>query len=121
MWSGNAAAAIARWRRRSGSIPASVTATIGWCYYLLGRYADAVAMLNRGMPSERSPSARNQISPFSPPPTPNWATPRRRRGRRRTSRRSRRSSTAAFFISQFTSETDRAQLRDGLAKAGIGG
>ena len=32
--------------------------SLGLSYYLVGRYADAVAMLNRGLPSEPVPYAR---------------------------------------------------------------
>ena len=47
-----------RWRRRRGSIPASATAVSASCYYLVGRYGDAVAMLTRGLPSEPAPYPR---------------------------------------------------------------
>ena len=73
------------------------------------------------MPSERSPSARNQSLAI-------LAAAYAQLGDAGAAARARADLAKvtpffdpAFFISQFTSATDRAQLRDGLAKAGIGG
>ena len=115
------AAAIAPVEAAQRLNPSLGYATLGWCYYLLGRYADAVAMLNRGMPSERIPVGTQSVSPFSPPPTPNWADAAAAARARADLAKVTPFFDRAFFISQFPSETDRAQLRDGLAKAGIGG
>ena len=111
-----------RWRRRRGSIPASATATSASSTTCSAATAMPSAMLTRGLPRARLP-----VGPHGDARRPGRRlrpAGRRRRQRRVRGpswRRSTRSSTAIFFISLFLSEADRAHLRDGLAKAGIGG
>jgi tetratricopeptide (TPR) repeat protein len=94
--------------------------SLGLSYYLVGRYADAVAMLNRGLPSEPVPYLRVINLAV-------LAAAYAKLGNAQAAARAKADlgKISPFFdrnllLTQLRSETDRAHLRDGLAKAGIG-
>jgi predicted Zn-dependent protease len=99
--------------------PAIGYGNLGICYYLVGRYDDAGATLTRGGPSERAPQFQAAMIAV-------LAAAYAQLGKAEGAAQARAELAkvapffdADFFLSQLRSETDRARLRDGLAKAGI--
>jgi predicted Zn-dependent protease len=94
---------------------------LGIAYYFLGRYADAAAILARELAKEPAPLSQAGDLVFL---AAAYAQLDDRQGVERA--RASLAKVAPFFdpelfISQYRSDADRARLRDGLAKAGIGG
>ena len=94
--------------------------SLGLSYYLAGRYADAIAMLDRGLPSEPVPYARAMYLAF-------LAAGHAQLGNAEAAARAKAelAKVSPFFdreilLGQLRAEADRARLREGLAKAGIG-
>ena len=58
VWSGDQTAAVASLEAAQKLNPGIGYGSLGLSYYLVGRYVDAVAMLNRGLPGEPVPYAR---------------------------------------------------------------
>jgi TolB-like protein len=119
MSSGDHMAAIASLEAAQKLNPGIGYGVLGICYYLLGRYDDAVATLTRGLPSERAPQFRAaQIATLAAA----YAQLGNAEGAAQA--RAELAKVAPFFdpallLSQFRSEADRAHLSDGLGKAGI--
>ena len=120
MWAGDQAAAVASLQTAQKLNPGIGYSSLGLSYYLVGRYADAIAMLDRGLPSEPIPYARAMYLAF-------LAASHAQLGNAESAARSRAelAKVSPFFdpeilLSQLRSEADRARLREGLAKAGIG-
>ena len=119
IWAGDANAAIASLEAAQKLNPSVALGNLGVCYYLLGRYDDAIATLTRELPKEPAPLAQAPDLVFL---TAAYAQLGDRQGADRA-----KASLAKvapffereFFISQYQSEADRAHLREGLAKAGI--
>ena len=121
MWSGDPTAAIASLEAARRLNPALGYGGLGICYYLVGRYDDAVAMLTRGLPSKRAPQFRAAMIAV-------LAATYAEQGNADGAAQARAELARVapffdpdFFLRQFRSEVDRARLRDGLTKAGIGG
>ena len=90
------------------------------CYYLLGRYGEAVATMTQGIPSERRRRHAGDLAILAAAYAQLGDTAAAARAKADLAK-----VTPFFdrelFISQLSSEADRAHLREGLAKAGIGG
>jgi Tfp pilus assembly protein PilF len=121
MWSGDQPAAAAALEAAQALNPAIGYVDFGIVYYLLGRYDDAAAMLSRGLPSMRLPADRAAMTAV-------LAASYAQLGDTDAAAKSRAelAKVAPFFdrdlfVSLFRSEADRAHLRDGFTKAGIGG
>ena len=119
-WAGDQAAAAASLEAARKLNPGIGYSSLGLTYYLVGRYQDAVAMLDRGLPSESVPYARAINLAV-------LAASHAQLGNAEAAAQSRAelAKLSPFFdrdllLGQLRSEADRAHLRKGLAKAGIG-
>ncbi|MFO1049679.1 MAG: adenylate/guanylate cyclase domain-containing protein [Geminicoccaceae bacterium] len=120
LWVGDQTAAVASLEAAQKLNPGLGYGSLGGSYYLVGRYADAIAMLDRGLPSEPVPFARAMNLAF-------LAASQAQLGNAAAAARARAelAKVSPFFdrdllLGQLRSEADRAHLREGLAKAGIG-
>jgi len=120
MWSGDQPAAVASLEAAQRLNPGIGYGSLGLSYYLAGRYADAIAMLDRGLPSEPVPYARAMYLAF-------LAAGHAQLGNAEAAARAKAelAKVSPFFdreilLGQLRAEADRARLREGLAKAGIG-
>ena len=120
MWVGDQAAAVASLAAAEKLNPGIGYGSLGISYYLVGRYADAIAMLDRELPSEPVPYARAMYLAV-------LAASHARLGDAEAAARAKAelARISPFFdrdllLGQLRAEADRARLREGLAKAGIG-
>ena len=121
VWAGNQVAAVASLEAAQKLNPGIGYGSLGLSYYLVGRYPEAIAMLDRGLPSEPVPFARAANLAV-------LAASHAQLGNAEAAARSRAelAKVSPFFdrdilLGQLRSEADRARLREGLANAGIGG
>ncbi len=120
MWSGDHAAAIASLEAAQKLNPAAAHGDLGMIYYLEGRYGDAISALIRSLPIERSPQASAfNLAALAASYAQSGDAAAAARARAELARIS-PFFDPHLFVSLFRAETDRAHLRDGLAKAGIG-
>lgn len=120
LWSGDQPAAVASLEAAQRLNPGIGYGSLGVSYYLVGRYVDAIAMLDRALPSEPIPYARAMYLAVR-------AASHAQLGNAEAAARSKAelAKVSPFFdreilLSQLRAEADRARLRDGLVKAGIG-
>lgn len=120
VWAGNQPAAVASLEAARKLNPGAGSGSLGLSYYLMGRYADAVDMLDRDLPSEPRPYARAANLAVLAASHAQLGN-----GEMAAHCKAELAKESPFFdrdflLSQLRSETDRAHLREGLTKAGIG-
>ena len=120
VWAGDQVAAVASLEAARTLNPGLGYGSLGISYYLVGRYADAIAMIDRGLPSEPVPYARAMYLAV-------LASSHAQLGNAEAAARAKAelAKVSPFFdrdllLGQLRSEADRARLREGLAKAGVG-
>ena len=120
VWAGDQVAAVASLETAQKLNPGIGYGSLGLSYYLVGRYVDAIAMLDRGLPGEPIPFARASNLAV-------LAASHAQLGNAEAAARAKAvlAKVSPFFdreilLSQLRAEADRARLREGLAKAGIG-
>ncbi len=121
VWAGDQPAAVASLEAAQKLNPGIGYGSLGLSYYLVGRYADAISMLDRGLPSEPIPYAHAANLAV-------LAASHAQLGDAEAAARARAelARVSPFFdrdilLGQLRVEADRAHLRKGLAMAGIGG
>jgi adenylate cyclase len=120
VWSGDQSAAVASLEAAQRLNPGIGYGSLGLSYYFVGRYVDAIAMLDRALPSEPIPYARAMYLAV-------LAASHAQLGSAEAAQRAKAelANISPFFdrdilLSQLRAETGRARLREGLAMAGIG-
>jgi class 3 adenylate cyclase/TolB-like protein/Flp pilus assembly protein TadD len=121
VWVGDQLAAVASLEAAQKLNPGIGYGSLSLSYYLVGRYADAIAMLERGLPGEPIPYSRASNLAV-------LAASHARLGSADAAARAKAelAKVSPFFdreilLGQLRAEADRARLREGLAMAGIGG
>jgi tetratricopeptide (TPR) repeat protein len=119
-WAGDHAGAIEAVQAAQKLNPALGYGQLGWCYYLEGRYREAIAMLTHAVASDHSPLSRDSNTALLAASYAQLGeTEAAAEARSRLARYS-PFFDPEFFVSQFGSAADRERLREGLGKAGIG-